>query len=923
MPKVSVVIPCYNQGQYVDEAVESVLDQTYQDFEIIIVNDGSTDAFTNNLLKNYHKPKTRVIHTNNQGLASARNNGIKEARGEYILPLDADDKIGKDYLEAAVMVLDEKPGVGIVYSEAETFGAVNGKWEMPEYSIEEMLIDNIIFCSGFYRKKDWEKVGGYDPEMVLGWEDYDFWLSLIETGALVYRIPKTLFYYRIVDGSMVRSKTKEQKIEMFTKIFNKHEDLYKNNIQIWIAKIIDINTKDKHIENLEVRIGENNRLIQEQAHQIQAKDSVIEEQAHQIQAKDSHINNIESELDLIKGSLAWRLAELFRKTVYIKVLGKFPLLQRGVLTIKREGFFSFIYKVRAYLKRNKYFATLGFVEADYERWVKKNKLTEEEIEKIRKEIAGFQYRPKISIIMPVYNVDRIWLEKAIESVLNQLYENWELCVADDASTKKHIKQTLERYSKKEERIKIKYLEENHGISGASNEALRLVTGEFVGLLDNDDELTKDALCEVVKAINENGFDIIYSDEALVNKSGKTHAIHFKPDFSPDLLLSHNYITHLLVVKKSLFQEIGGFCSKYDGAQDYELVLKVSERTTKIYHIPKVLYHWRSIPGSTSENPESKSYADKAGKEALEAALDRRKIVGNVLYTNTRFYYRVKRDLHYHPLISIIIPFKDEPEYLKSCIAAILDKSSYQNFEIIGISNNSGRNETLEVMTDLQEADKRIRFYEYNIPFNYSKINNYAVALAGGEHIALMNNDIEIISTDWIESLLEHSQREDVGAVGGKLYYADDTIQHAGVICGIAGFAGHSHRHFNRKEAGYFNRLMCIQNVSAVTGALLMVKKRLYQDVGGLDEKNLGVGLNDVDFCLKLRERGYLNIYTPYCEAYHHESVSRGYEDTPENMARFNKEKVYFQWKWKDLLANGDPYYNPNLTLDREDFSIRI
>ncbi len=332
MPKVSVVIPCYNQGQYVDEAVGSVLCQTYQDFEIIIVNDGSTDAVTNSLLSNYQKPKTRVIQIDNEGLASARNSGIKKAEGEYILPLDADDKIGKEYLEEAVNVLDGNPRIGIVYCEAEFFGGASGKWELPEYSIEEMLIDNIIFCSGLFRKKHWDEVGGYDPEMIYGWEDYDFWLSLIQMGAAVYRIPKVLFFYRILDDSMIRTKTKEQKSEMFTKIFYKHEDFYKKNIQIWIDKLIDIE--------------DSNRLIQEQ---------------EQIQNKDRHIQNIQSELKLnmIRSSLVWQLGEFYREIIYIKLLGRFPLVEKAVLTIRREGFVSCFYRVKAYLKRNKYFSTIG------------------------------------------------------------------------------------------------------------------------------------------------------------------------------------------------------------------------------------------------------------------------------------------------------------------------------------------------------------------------------------------------------------------------------------------------------------------------------------------------------------------------------------------------------------------------------------
>ena len=536
-------------------------------------------------------------------------------------------------------------------------------------------------------------------------------------------------------------------------------------------------------------------------------------------------------------------------------------------------------------------------------------------------IEQIQYKPKISIITPVYNGDEKLFRKCIYSLIGQIYTNWELCVVDNGSSKIHIKPILENWAKDDSRVKIKFLKENQGIAEASNKAVSLATGEFIGFLDYNDELTPDALYEFVKAINKNDVDIIYSDEAIINSEGELRDIYYKPDFSPDLLFSHNYITRLLIARKQLFHEVGGFALKYEGAQDYDLVLKLTEKSKKIYHIPKALYNRRAISTSTKINSVSKIYADKRGKMALEAALNRKKIMGDILYGTIKGVYRVKRKVLSSPLVSIIIPFRDEPDYLQRCIKAILDKTAYQKFEIIGVNNNSKKEETFELMAQLQESDQRIRFYEYNIPFNYSKINNYAVGLASGEYIVLMNNDIEIINSDWIESLLEHSQREDVGAVGAKLYYPHNTIQHAGIILGIAGFAGHSHRFFPRESPGYYNRLMSIQNVSAVTGALLMIKKRLYEEMGGFDEKHLTIALNDVDFCLRLRERGYLNIFTPYCEAIHYESSSRGYEESFEQKKRFAGEIKYFQWKWRDLLADGDPYYNPNLTLDREDFSI--
>jgi GT2 family glycosyltransferase/2-polyprenyl-3-methyl-5-hydroxy-6-metoxy-1,4-benzoquinol methylase len=535
----------------------------------------------------------------------------------------------------------------------------------------------------------------------------------------------------------------------------------------------------------------------------------------------------------------------------------------------------------------------------------------------------FNQLPKISILTPVYNVAATYLKNCVTSVLQQSYPNWELCLVDDGSSADHIRPLLEEFATRDSRIKIKILAKNQGIAGATNEAVALATGEYLTFLDNDDELAVNALMEVAKAIENHGADLYYSDEDIIDFDGHATGTHCKPDYSPDLLLSHNYITHLLVVRRSLFDRAGGLETAHDGAQDFDMVLRLTELTEKIVHIPKVLYHWRSIETSTAADPEAKGYAGEAGKKALEKALQRRKIDGKVLSGNKKFYYRVQRKISGEPPVSIIIPFRDQPDYLRRCIDSLLNRTGYQNFEIIGVDNKSEKQETADLLQKLDAADSRIRFIRYEKPFNYSAINNFAVRQAGGEHIILMNNDIEVLNVDWLESLLEHSQRPEVGAVGAKLYYKNNTIQHAGVIVGIAGFAGHSHRHFPRRSPGYFNRLYCIQNLSAVTAALLMVKKNYFLEVGGLDEENLGTALNDVDFCLKLREKGYLNVFTPYCEAYHYESVSRGYEDTPEKQKRFRREVSFFQQRWAKVLAAGDPYYNPQLTLEREDFSLKV
>ena len=545
-----------------------------------------------------------------------------------------------------------------------------------------------------------------------------------------------------------------------------------------------------------------------------------------------------------------------------------------------------------------------------------------ELFRVREDLAQLSHKPRISIILPVYNPDKESLESAVNSVSDQFYTNWELCIVNDVSSLDETKKCLRKYAKRDRRIKVEFPKSYNDAATLSNIAAKMASGEYLALLDPDGELTSNALYEVVKTIGGENADIIYSDECLISPVGQPFLEHFKPDFSPDLLLASNYLSHLLVFRKSLLREIGGFRSEFSGEHNYDLILRLTERTDSVSHIPAVLYRWRQLPDAASTNEGSDETANESGLHVLEEALARRGIQGSVHKTNSSGIYHVKRQLTQHFLVSIIIPFKDKVDLLEKCVQSILNKTTFQNYEIICINNNSRENMTYDAVSRLQKEDSRIRFVDYNKPFNYSELNNFGVSLAKGDHVVLMNNDIEIITPDWIDCMLEHSQREEVGAVGGKLYYPDDTIQHAGIIIGIGGVAGHSHRHCKKDENGYFYRLRCIHNVSAVTGALMMVKKELFEEVDGLDREHFSIALNDVDFCLKLRQAGYLNILTPYCEAYHHESASRGIDDTPEKIAKFEAEKVYFRKKWKDILYWGDPYYNINLTLDGEDLSVK-
>lgn len=624
----------------------------------------------------------------------------------------------------------------------------------------------------------------------------------------------------------------------------------------------------------------------------------------------------EKEVYLLRKSWSWKMTAPIRF-----IVNPFVLIFRhssfGISVWRNEGFKQFFSKTIGVFLRGG-LAPGSIPQNNYSIFLEKNRFNKE---KALIEFACLEREPKISIVVPVYNVEARWLRKCIESVINQVYPFWELCLYDDCSSRKETLNTLKHYENFDERIKIKYGKENIHISRASNAAIEMATGEYIGLLDNDDELTPDALLEVVKVLNSDpSVDFIYSDEDKIDENGQFCEPYFKSDFNPDLLLSNNYITHFAVIRKVIGDGLEWFRSGFDGAQDHDLFLRIVEKTNRIHHIPKVLYHWRKIKGSTSENLASKKYAIESGKNALQQYLMRNQIKGSVELGRALGSYRVKRDILEQKEVSIIIPFKDKVELLKNCVESIHNKTTYLNYKIVLINNSSREDETMKYLENIANDDK-ISVFNYDKPFNYSKINNWAVAKVQSPYIMLLNNDIEVISNEWLSSMVEHIQRKEVGAVGAKLLYADNTIQHAGVIIGIGGVAGHSHKNFKDIDHGYFYRTDVVSNFSACTAACLLTKRELYEQVGGLDEENLKIAFNDVDFCLKLRKMDKLVVYTPYAKLYHYESKSRGLEDTFEKQKRFEKEVNFMISKW-NLKSFEDPYYNCNLTLDFEDFSLR-
>ncbi len=620
--------------------------------------------------------------------------------------------------------------------------------------------------------------------------------------------------------------------------------------------------------------------------------------------------DLQSKLDKIKNSIFWKMSKPFRVVI------NFFLRQKQRLE-RCDGLGDFLNSVRIKLQQKKKMKDYGT-----------NSFPTEEEAKTQRE-TKFARMVKISVLVPLWNTPKDFLCEMIESVMNQTYTNWELCLADGSDAEHaYVGEICKEYQAKSEgRIVYQKLTKNEGISGNTNQCYKLATGEFIGLFDHDDLLHPSVLFEYVKAINEQGADYLYCDEVTFHNGdiNKMLVLHFKPDYALDNLRANNYICHFSVFSRELLAGTELFRTQFDGSQDHDMILRLTDRAKKVVHIPRVLYYWRSHAGSVASGIGAKPYAIEAAKGAVadhlkNHGLDRFQI------TSTRAcetIFRIRYQVLGNPRISIVIANKDHAEDLKRCVDSIMERSTYSNYEIIIVENNSTTEEIQKLYKEYQDKYAFIKVVKFEGAFNYSAVNNLGVKHAEGEYILLLNNDTEVITPGWMEEMLMYAQREDVGAVGAKLLYGDRTIQHAGVILKLGAHrtAGHGHYKQPDSKLGYMGRLCYAQNVSAVTGACLLVKKAVFEQVGGLEE-SFEISLNDVDFCLKLREAGYLNVWTPFAELYHHESISRGLDDKGEKAARYNRESEQFRTKWKEALEKGDPYYNPNFTLDRSDFVLK-
>ena len=632
-----------------------------------------------------------------------------------------------------------------------------------------------------------------------------------------------------------------------------------------------------------------------------------EQLAYRLSASQREVEDLTRKLDKIKGSIFWKLAKPARVVINYCIATKNRILCHG----NPKGI---AHKLLSKYREKKAIRIHGTGSCP------------SAAERKKEETTVFPKDVTFSILVPLYNTPERFLREMIESVTAQTYGKWELCLADGSDdAHDFVGRICQEYRQKDSRIKYQKLAKNEGISGNTNECYKMATGNYIALFDHDDLLHPCVLFAYMQAICEKDADYIYCDEATFKGNSINHMItlHFKPDFAPDNLLANNYICHFSVFSRELLESGELFRSQFDGSQDHDMILRLTAKAKHIVHIPRILYYWRSHKGSVASSIDAKTYAIDAAKGAVADHLTK---LGyrNFEIESTRAFatiFRIKYELTSRPLVSIIIPNKDHVDDLSRCVESIINLSTYDNYEIVIVENNS---ETAEIRTYYEEISRhpRVQVVEYKGDFNYSKINNFGVQYAKGEYLLLLNNDTEVITPDWMEELLMYAMRKDVGVVGAKLYYPDKTIQHAGIVIGLGAHrtAGHTHYRIPEANVGYMGRLCYAQDVTAVTGACMMVSKALYEELGGLDE-SFTVALNDVDFCLRVREKGLLNIFTPFAELYHYESKSRGSDKKDERALRYQQESDRFRVKWADALAKGDPYYNPNFSLDHSDFTV--
>ena len=950
----------------------------------------------------------------------------------------------------ACAILEEDAGVSAVYSDKVEFGLREQIVEQPEVSLAELLVGNRIDACAVMRREVLVTLGGYDEAMRDGYEDWEFWIRLINAGHRLRHIAEPLFYYRVREGSLLaRPSQPAERAVIVDYMVQKHAAIFADHGRSVISELHRIQAHDRllviqaerialearasaaealqgarrigdelvllkaegveqlsRITELGARISTRDQSLTEfrtlladaQRQQekvgasllvLQKEKDQLSEEAHRLvgevdktmraldmqrehsRALQALLGQYEQRIKAIEQSRLWRMRRAYHKMRALLRTGSstskksFKWLRRITFLVSDKGrtilrkFMAKIFRslylwteirpVRILIGEEQLQAAVIDQREPYAQWMAKHFARPSDLQGYREDVPLLAYQPLVSILMPVYEPPIELLDAAIRSVVEQVYGNIELCIADDRSPDPRVRKCLEEWKAKDPRIKVVYRTENGHISKASNTALELVTGEFVALMDHDDLLAPDAIYHVVKRLNrDRSVDLLYSDEDKVDEQGRHSDPHFKPQWCPDHLLSRNYFGHLVVARASLLKDINGFRVGFEGSQDYDLLLRLTERIAllsftsearqaegsgslsaerrmrlRIAHIPRVLYHWRIHAASAARSEEVKPYAYDAAKRALSEALERRGEPADVSFLFGFRGYGIRFTSPLKGKVSVIIPTKDKADVLGACLRSLFTLTDHPDFEVIVVSNNSTERSLFDLMKEMSAAHaERFRWFEHNEPFNFSGLMNEGVRVAKGDHILFLNNDTEIIHADWMRAMHEQSQRASVGAVGVKLLYHNDTIQHAGVVIGLGGVAGHTFTGTHKDGPGYFNYVNTINNYSAVTAACMMVERKKLEAIGGW-EKLFTVEYNDVDLCLRLREKGWNNVYLPHVSLYHYESLTRGHPHmTKESYERHLREVGLFKERWKNYIDD-DPCYNPDLSRGVHDWQFQV
>lgn len=960
-PLVSIIIPNKDNVDLLKECVDSLYNvNIYKNFELIICENNSEEKKTFKFyeqIENQYKNLKVIKYSGAFNYSLINNFAAKEANGDYLLFLNNDTKMIKPNSLSELLGYCMRPHVGAVgakllYEDRTIqhagvvigFGGSAGNMfdGQPEdtigYKMRPRLTCNysaVTAACMMTKTSLFNEVGGFTEKFQVALNDVDYCLKLGSIGKYVVYDPESIwFHYESKTRGFEDTKEKKERYDCeksmlqdkWPAIFKKGDPFYNRNFSFWRDPFrLNFGSDIVHfIDKIKIGEKEDNLSIEMIGWSLSRAGNKVSYKVLEDSKEISIKYNSEPRPELFTVHMANEAKNQHGYRI------KFNANKKSTYTIvvyTANSQRRFKYTYRLFVQKSKEIDYGNLLKnVDYQEWFENHKASKEALKE--QSNVKFTTNPKFSIVIPLYKTNLKYLKLLVSSIRNQSYQNWELCFSDGSGQNSKLYPYLNKLSKKDKRIKFVYREKQLDISNNTNEAIGLASGDYIVFSDHDDLLAHDALFEIANAIDsKDNVDIVYTDEDKITMDGKKHFMpHFKPDFNLDLLRSENYICHIFCVKKELLDKVGLLRSKFNGAQDYDVVLRCTEKAKNIVHIPKILYHWRAHVDSTAGDPDSKNYAFDAGKEVLLEHYSRLNMNVEVSDLDLngvklRGLYRTKFLFDKEPLLSIIIPNKDHTEDLDKCINSLLNKNDYQNFEIIVVENNSEEKSTFDYYENLQKKDKRIKVCKWpGKGFNYPSINNYGFEKSIGEYILFLNNDTEIDKPDSIRDMMGYCLRDDVGAVGAKLLYEDNTIQHCGVILKILGVAAHVFVNEKQDFLGYFGRAYLSQDLSAVTAACMMLKRSVFDEVEMFDN-SFAVAFNDIDLCMKIRKAGHLIVCDNFAQLHHYESKSRGYEDSAEKVMRFNSEIEKFQKKWSKELDAGDPYYNPNLTLEATDFSL--